>query len=367
MNGAASQNINVITPINQLGYGVVGLNVVKALSELGHKVSLFIIGQPNFPGDCAHLLTECVNNSQIPDFDAPCIRIWHQNNMSQFVGKGLHVGFPIFELDNFTREERHHLLSLDKIFVCSKWAKEVILKSCMKQILLNTSLCDNIHVIPLGVDRGIFTETLSNRSETIFFNCGKWEIRKGHDVIVEAFNEAFEPEDNVELWMMCDNPFLSGEESKHWGDLYKRSRLGDKIRLIPRQQTQKDVYNIMKQTDCGIFPSRAEGWNLELLEMMSCGKHVIATDYSAHTEFCNEENCRLIKLDKLEDAFDGKWFFRQGQWGSLGDKQRASIVKNFREVHELKQNGSLGVNDSGIETARKYSWENTASRIIGSL
>ena len=79
----------------------------------------------------------------------------------------------------------------------------------MKQILLNTTLCDNIHVIPLGVDRGIFTETVSNRSETIFFNCGKWEFRKGHDFIVEAFNEAFEPSDDVELWLMCDNPFLS--------------------------------------------------------------------------------------------------------------------------------------------------------------
>ena len=287
--------------------------------------------------------------------------------MSQFVGKGIHVGFPIFELDSFTREEQHHLLSLDKIFVCSKWAKEVILKSCMKQILQNTTLCDNIHVVPLGVDRGIFAETLSNRTETIFFNCGKWEIRKGHDVIAKAFNEAFNREDNVELWMMCDNPFLSGEESKEWADLYKRSRLGDKIRLIPRQQSQKDVYNIMRQTDCGVFPSRAEGWNLELLEMMSCGKHVIATNYSAHTEFCSEENCRLIKIDKLESAYDGKWFFHQGQWGSLGDKQFHSLVKNFREIHELKKSGNLSVNTSGIDTAKKYSWENTADKIIGSL
>ena len=359
--------INIIAPIYHMGYGVVGLNVVKALAKSDYEVALFVIGQPNIPDEDVPLVTECMNNSQLPNFDAPCIRIWHQHNMSQFVGKGLHVGYPIFELDNFTKEERHHLLSLDKIFVCSKWAKEVILKSCMKQILLNTTLCDNIHVIPLGVDRGIFTETVSNRSETIFFNCGKWEFRKGHDFIVEAFNEAFEPSDDVELWMMCDNPFLSEEESSEWANLYKKSRLGDKIRLIPRQQSQKDVYNIMRQTDCGVFPSRAEGWNLELLEMMSCGKHVIATNYSAHTEFCNEENCRLIEIDKLESAYDGKWFFYQGQWGSLGDKQNESLVKNFREIHELKKTGNLGVNISGIETATKFSWENTANKVIGSL
>ena len=83
-------------------------------------------------------------------------------------------------------------------------------------------------------------------------------------------------------------------------------------------------------------------------EMMSCGKHVIATNYSAHTEFCSEENCRLIKIDKLESAYDGKWFFHQGQWGSLGDKQHDSIVKNLREIHRSKQDGLLGVNIAGI-------------------
>ena len=80
--------------------------------------------------------------------------------------------------------------------------------------------------------------------------------------------------------------------------MYKGSGLGNKIRMIPRQKTQNDVYNIMIQTDCGVFPARAEGWNLELLEMMACGKQVIATNYSAHTEFCNPDNCRLINTAK---------------------------------------------------------------------
>ena len=68
----------------------------------------------------------------------------------------------------------------------------------------------------------------------------------------------------------------------------------------------------MSQTDCGVFPARAEGWNLELLEMMSCGKNVIATNYSSHTEFCNSENCMLVETTELEDAHDGKWFRGQG-------------------------------------------------------
>ena len=118
----------------------------------------------------------------------------------------------------------------------------------------------------------------------------------------------FNEDDKVELWMLCDNPFYTEDENFKWERLYRTSKLGDKIKIIPRQQMQEDVYNIMMQADCGVFPARAEGWNLDLLEMMSCGKQTIATNYSAHTEFCNEDNCMLVETTEMVDAEDGKWF-----------------------------------------------------------
>jgi len=191
---------------------------------------------------------------------------------------------------------------------------------------------------------------------------GKWEIRKGHDVLVEAFSKAFESSDDVELWMMCDNPFYSKEENEEWESLYKNSKLGSKIRIIPRQQSQKEVYNIMAQCDCGVFPARAEGWNLELLEMMSCGKQVIATNYSAHSEFCNEKNCHLIEVDELEDAYDGKWFRGQGEWANLGEPQIEQLISHMQKVHSTKS-----LNTEGIKTATRFSWENTAKEIINAI
>ena len=112
---------------------------------------------------------------------------------------------------------------------------------------------------------------------------------------------------------MCSNPFNSQEEENKWMQSYNHPQ----VKLIPRMETQQEVYNIMSQVDCGVFPSRGEGWNLELLEMMAVGKHVIATDYSAHTEFCTEENCGLIPINTTEPAFDGKWFFGQGNWAEM--------------------------------------------------
>ena len=41
-------DINLIAPINELGYGYTGLHVCDELIQLGHKVSLFCIGHMSF-------------------------------------------------------------------------------------------------------------------------------------------------------------------------------------------------------------------------------------------------------------------------------------------------------------------------------
>jgi hypothetical protein len=347
---------NVISPINSLGYGIAGLNICKELDKKS-PVSLFPIGQPSVTNQQDYeVIADMVSNASLPDFNAPCIRIWHQHDMSQFVGRGAKVGFPIFELDNFTEVEKHHLSSVDKLFVCSSWAREVVLS--------RVSIDDeNVHVIPLGVDTDVFKPSEPNkRDKTVFFNCGKWEIRKGHDILVEAFNRAFTTSDDVELQMMCENPFNTEDEEKKWHDLYKQSVLGDKITILGRVDTHEEVYNIMSNVDCGVFPSRGEGWNLELLEMMACNRPVITTDYSAHTEFCNKDNAFLVEIDELEPAKDNKWFNGLvGSWASIQDSQIDQIAEFMAHVHKNK----VTSNATGVETAKQYSWANSANIITG--
>ena len=143
--------------------------------------------------------------------------------------------------------------------------------------------------------------------------------------------------------------------------------MGDQVEFLNRVKSHTEVADIIRAADCGVFPSRAEGWNLEALEMMSCGKHVIATDYSAHTEFCNEDNCHLIQVNELEEAYDGIWFKGQGRWAKIGKDQMEQTVEYFRFVHRQKQESGDINNTMGIETAKKFSWNNTADSIIRSI
>lgn len=355
------KNINLISPINSLGYGQVGLNVYKELDKQAN-VALMPIGQIGVSNHKdGNLIAKGMQRCDNVDFSAPCLRIWHQHDMSQFVGNGPKIGFPIFELDRFTDREYHHLSHLDYIFVCSHWAKEIVLKNLNDRD--STYEEDRVRVVPLGVNSHEF-DVFHVGGSTNFFTCGKWEIRKGHDFLINAFCRAFDSSDDVMLYMMCDNPFLDKKQESEWKSLYMNSPMGHRVRFISRVQTHEEVMQQMSNMDCGLFLSRAEGWNLELLEMMSIGKHVIATNYSGHTEFCNEDNAYLVNVDKLQSAVDNIWFHGQGMWAELGENQMKQTVDHMRFVHDQKQSGNLYINTSGLQTAQKFTWENTARNIL---
>ena len=143
--------INIMAPVNPLGYGVVGLNIVKELSK-SSSVYLFPIGNPELTTqEDATIIQECIKNQSTFDPKAPCLRVWHQHAMAEQIGNGLRCGLPIFELDKFNDVEQHNLHSLDRIFVCSQWAKNVVLD--------NVKIPHNkVHVIPLGVNSDLFNK-----------------------------------------------------------------------------------------------------------------------------------------------------------------------------------------------------------------
>lgn len=365
-------NINLTCPINNLGYGLVGLNVALALS-LKNNVSLWPIGPVEAPVEYHDLLRKLINNQASYDNSAPSLRIYHQFDLAQHVGYRSHVGFPFFELNRFKKREYNHLASQDHLIVASEWAKQVLMDNEVVEYE------NQVSVVPLGIDTKIFQASArSNNIPTVFMNVGKWEYRKGHDFLLEAFNRAFEPTDEVLLVMHCDNPFI-GKGNQEWADYYMNSKLGKSGNIkISRERfsSQIELAKVMNEADCGVFPSRAEGWNFEPTEMMAMGKEVIMTDYSGHTAYAHYDNSKLIHIDEIEPADDGVFFHfndpdwgddRCGGWAKLGESQMEQCVEYMRAVHRTKQEKGSVFNAGGVATAATLTWERTAEKICEAL
>ena len=346
-------------------YGIATSNIIKALARRGHCVAVFPINTMNtstaHPEDVPYIRDgfEC---QKVYDPYAPSIRLWHQNDLAQHVGKGLHINFPIFELDKFSDVELHHLKNSDILFVCSDWAKDVIAANGIRV---------PTYVVPLGTDREIFHENVKpfipKSRKTIFLNVGKWEVRKGHDILADAFNKSFNTNDDVELWLMPENPFLSYQEVLDWRKPYEESKLSRKIKILTRVNHPTELARIMASADCLVQPSRAEGWGLPSLDALSMGLHLITTDYSAHKMYANVHNTHLIPIDGTEPANDGKWFHGQGNWAKFCSIQMDSLIRWMHKVHHIKQSSGLGMNMAGIQSGKLYTWDNTANTIIDIL
>ena len=354
MKNKGMKKLNILAPINSLGYGVASKNTVRGLREI-FDVSLFTIGNANLESkEEAEEFGSLIQDSKVSfDSNSPCLKIWHEFDMAARIGRGELIAYSFFELDKMNAIKRHNLSQCDKVAVTSEWAKQIV------ETEVNGA---NVYVAPLGVDTSTFypQEQTADNNKFVVFNCGKWELRKGHDIILECFQKAFPDNQDVELWMACHNPIAPEEYNTKWSSFYQQDF---RVRLLPSVGTHQELASLMNIVSCGFFPSRAEGWNLELLELMACGKPVITTDYSSHTQFCTENNSIKIKPKELEPALDGFYFKEEGyQWASL-DSIKDDFIYALRQLYKQWQTDRELFNRDGVRTAKDFSWDNTAKRL----
>lgn len=358
VNSLPQNSINLYCPIGHTGYGITSANIAMSLYRLGVPLSLFPIGGVSVNSEEEkQFFIHIINNNKGFNYDSPCLKIWHQFDLAPKIGNGHYYTYPFFELDTFAQNEVHHLNFSDYIFASSQWAKEILIKNQVKK---------PIYIAPLAVDTNIFKcppkIKLQGKPYT-FFNIGKWEKRKSQEFLIKAFNAAFSPSDNVELRLIPQIETLPDDIKNKMGALIESSPMRKRIKILNRLSNQYELAQYIWDGDCGLFLSRAEGWNNAILETMAMNRPVIVTDYSAHTEYCDNNNALLVDIDELEVANDGIWFHGQGNWAKLGQKQFDQTVEYMRYVYS----NNIRTNPGGLETVKKYTWEKTAKIIYDAM
>lgn len=338
-------DINMMCPINQLGYGVVSFNILNELSEK-HRVSLFPISvnADGLQNKTLRNIEAALFNAKLFNVNAPSLKIWHQYALAESVGRGERHALTFFEVNELNDNEIVHMNSVDKLYVSSQWAADV---------LSNHSIY-NWEIVPMGVDRKIFFDSVpQEKPNFVFLNCGKWEVRKGHNELIEAFKNVRKKVKDVELWMVPHNPFLNAEERGEW--LYKYNV--DGVKVLGPFKTQQELSYLMGVADCGVFPAKAEAWNMEALEMLSKGRKLIISDCTAHREYATDKNSILLTDLTEESAVDGKWFHGRGTWNKVS-------VEELTEAMLSAYNEGRTYNAAGVNTAKEFSWRNTVECLV---
>lgn len=356
--------LNIVGPVcSQTSYGETVIALTTELNKLGVEVSLFPIGGIQLDPKLIHnhdIIKSAINRGYVGyNKNSISLRIYHAFSMAERVGR-VSVGFPIFELSNFDIRETYQLKQLNKIIVASEWARSIV----------DEKIGVSCSVVPLGVDSDLFKPTKRTSKTTKFIICGKSEHRKCTREMIESFNQAFTLNDDVELYLCIANIFNTAEENKEWKRFVQSQTISPKIHLLPRFSSSLEVANVLESCDCLISMSRAEGWNLPALQMLSTGGYVIATRNTAQTQFLDDRNSCLIETPRLCNAFDGKFFLgnnfegEKGKWAKIELPEISQLIRHLRTIHECKQNGTLELNQEGLKTAEKFSWENSAKTLV---
>jgi glycosyltransferase involved in cell wall biosynthesis len=217
------------------------------------------------------------------------------------------IGYTFFEDSRLTPAAidgaRKHF---DLLATGSSWCTNV---------LHQHGLADAVTVIQ-GIDPSFFfprePETKLFPDHFLVFSGGKFELRKGQDLVLRAFKVLHDRHPDVLLvtawynqwafsWQtMKGSPYIhfaprSDQYFDALNQIYADNGIDAKrtINLAPRSnQTFSTIY---RNTDVGIFPNRCEGGtNLVLMEYMACERPVIATNSTGHADIVRSDNALVI-------------------------------------------------------------------------
>jgi glycosyltransferase involved in cell wall biosynthesis len=176
---------------------------------------------------------------------------------------------------------------------------------------------ENTCTILQGIDETIFNPYANHKhyfeDHFVIFSGGKFELRKGQDLVIRAFQIFHERHKDVLLvnsWFnhwsfsmqtMAASPHINYQLG---GEDYCTAMnkllvangidINRVITLPPKANIA--MARIYKNTDCGLFPNRCEGGsNLVLMEYMACGKPAIVSNTSGHRDVANATNALLLQ------------------------------------------------------------------------
>ena len=172
-----------------------------------------------------------------------------------------------------------------------------VTSSHVKRLLINAGVSVPIAVVGNGIDHWVRIRADPNYCITkagyTFLHVSSCFPRKGADVLLDAYGEAFSDADDVLLVIKSfRNPHNQIEEM-----LKERQASNPRyphVLLVMEDITDSELKSVYEQCNALVAPSRAEGFGLPIAEAVLSGLHVIATGWSGQMDFLNADYAELI-------------------------------------------------------------------------
>ena len=295
------------------GWGVCGKNIALQLS---HLTQVKLLTPPFTATSVGSALDHHALQQLLPTpeesrrlsasrtLDAPLLQLANKQlqPMTPNLRGSYTLGYCFFEDTDLFPAHLENAKHFDRLSTGSIWCTQILERHGLK----------NVATVLQGVDPTIFFPTDRPREffadRFIVFSGGKFEFRKGHDLVLRAFKALQDRHKDVLLLVSWYNPwdfsFRTMSQSPHikfnptsnnFIQILTDNGIDPQRVILTSPQPQPVMAHIYRSADVGLFPNRAEGGtNLVLMEFMACGKPVIATNTTGHADIINNTNALVI-------------------------------------------------------------------------
>ena len=185
--------------------------------------------------------------------------------------------------------------------------------------------------------------------------------RKGADVLLKAYGDAFTGRDDVAL-IIKTFPNPHNDVRAQLERLRQENPGYPRVDIIEEDWTPGQIASLYRQCHALVAPSRGEGFGLPIAEAMIYGLPVIVTGWGGHRDFCHADNCWLI--DYTLQPAQTHLGLDDSLWAEPDRQHLAAILQ---DVHALQGDSRRPASTDKTARARqevlaRYTWRKVAER-----
>jgi len=188
----------------------------------------------------------------------------------------------------------------------------------------------------------------------------EWLMRKNPYLLIQAFVEEFNPEEDVCLVLRCWSKF---QNPVKWIGLMAKKH---NVFWIPADLPHLNA--LYRACDCFVSTTLGEGFGHPIAEAMACGLPVVVPDSTGIKDFCNTKNSYLVPVEEMEikDTLSYKLAGNEIEhlikpWFKCWEPNKEELKKAMRKV--FKNRGSKFIQEQAVKIRDRFSFDNIIKEI----
>jgi glycosyltransferase involved in cell wall biosynthesis len=344
-----------------LGLGEAARQLLRAMQHSGRRARGLPVDLGSSSAAIDHSMEDLLDDTAMAPIQVFSINADQLSGVVDLLGSALRedayrIAMPFWELQQFPKAWLPAFEMVDEVWAPTRYVQSMLAHELDKPVIYMP--------LPLGFENPPPTARAAfglpdDRFLFFFaFDFFSFVERKNPLALVRSYKKAFAADPDrsgTRLVIKTLNADLAPDQSRALRD---ELRDDPDVILIERTLGRVEALQLISACDAVVSLHRSEGLGLLLVEAMALGKPVIATDYSATTEFVSSATGWPVDY-KLVAVGEGEYPFHEGQvWADVDEDHAAwqmrQVVQNPDEVSRR------------VATARQFLVENFSPAACGS-